>query len=112
MNGSRVIPATAAESLAFSAARNFSMKPSNSCCKAGEAMAFFGTWAKAGARFTRAAASTILNKKVTVHLRPFDQSRSFDQFKSVVFYCVADFPARVRPGARPRVPRHRNFGLL
>ena len=27
MNGSRVIPATAAESLAFSAARNFSMKP-------------------------------------------------------------------------------------
>src|SRR5215470_18375223 len=63
MNGSRVIPATAAESLAFSAARNFAMKSSNSLCNAEEATASFGAaWTKAGARYTRAAASKIPNK--------------------------------------------------
>src|SRR5262245_33327869 len=94
-NGSRVIMATAAESLAFSAARNFPMKPSNCFCKAGEATAFFGAWAKAGARCTRAAASTIPNKNFMVHLRPSDQS------KSMVFSatCVKDFSARVPPSA-------------
>src|SRR3954451_9173814 len=68
MNSSRVMPATAAASLAFSAARNFSMKQSNSFCKAGEATAFFGAWAKAGARCTRAAASPILSKNCMVRL--------------------------------------------
>src|SRR5437588_262394 len=70
MNGNRVIPATAAESFVLSAARNFSMKPSNSFCKAGEATAFFGAWATAGARFTRAVASIILSKNPTGRLRP------------------------------------------
>src|SRR5262245_50673216 len=70
MNGNRVIPATAAESFVLSAARNFSMKPSNSVCKAGEATAFFGAWATAGARFTRAVTSIILSKNPTGRLHP------------------------------------------
>src|SRR5688572_25848488 len=61
-NGSRVMLATAVESLAFSAARNLAMKPSNSLCKAGEATAFFGAWADAGAASASVAASTILDK--------------------------------------------------
>src|SRR3954454_7028993 len=76
MNGRRVMPATAAESLPFSAARNFPMKPSNSFCKARETTAFFGAWAKAGARCTRAAASAIRNKSFMVHLRPSDQFKN------------------------------------
>src|SRR5260221_1286332 len=68
MNGNRVIPATAAESFVFSAARNFSMKPSNSFCKDGEATAFFGAWATAGARFTSRVASIILSKNPTGRL--------------------------------------------
>src|SRR5262245_30071510 len=68
-NGSFVMPATVAESLAFSAARNFSMKLLNSFCKAAEAAACLGAWAKAGTMWTSAAASTILNKTFMVWLR-------------------------------------------
>ncbi len=79
--------AAAAESLAFSAARNFTMKPSNSFCRAEGAAVVFDAWAKAGSgsdRTSRMAADRANETLLSMTDVQLARSEALRQFNNAI----------------------------